>query len=1012
MARTTPTVRDGILGWRADGVQQPVAVDSAAWQSWLAQARSFAFASLSGSFTAHCAPSQRGGRYWRAYLRRHGVLYRAYLGRSEDLTLARLEAVAHQLAAQVAQRSLETASTAQTAPYAPPSDKGNPPRVAYSLPPDPLLVSRLSIPLRPQAVLQRPQLLEQLSAGVGRALTLVVAPAGFGKTTQLSVWALQAVQQGRPVAWASLERGDNDPVRFWSAVIGALQTAYPGFAQETLLALPALAQRPLEATVATLLRDLATVPHELVLVLDDYQVISEPAVHASLERLLDWLPPNLHLLLASRTIPPLHVARLRARGALAELRAVDLRLSPDEASAFLRRVMSCALPEAELVRVAAASEGWVAGLQLVALALREGANQQRLGALLTGNHQYLAAYFGEEVLQHVPAELQRFLLETAVLDRLCAPLCLAVTGTEQSAQLLERLEREQLFLLPLDEQQLWYRYHPLFAGFLRDQLARRFPERVAALAEAAARWFAANGMTTAAVEHAMAGACFGLAGELIAAHAEHWLNTGELHTVLTWIDALPEPSVANNPRLSLVHLCALLFAQRWDCVEARLRAAQLPGSAVVGETLLLHALATLLRGNSVAAETLLAQAEAQVPAHDAFVRRLLSMAQGATAWVSGDRTTAQELLAQLHYPALSGSAHQIALLALAHQAHFHAVAGELGLASLRFQQVLRGARSRTLGDDAPVNMATLGLAQLCYERNALADARSYARQAFDNGRRWDSPELFLAAALVLIRVALAQGAAQSARLLLREAEQPTRGRMLSPWARCTLALCHIQLALAEEELLVAAEWSALLAEELEQQPMSTVREQAITARAQVLLAQHQCEQALCLLVPARAAANQAGRVRNLVPILVWQAYAHEAQGERNAALAALRQAVELATPGCFVRSVLDAGAPIGALLQALAKQTDAPAYTYTLHEHWQAACARNVAPPLMLRERLSEREQQVLQLVADGASNQEVAQVLVVTLSTVKKHLSAIFQKLGVHSRTQAVALARHHRLL
>src|SRR5215218_5699061 len=426
---------------------------------------------------------------------------------------------------------------------------------------DVLLANKLHIPRARPGFVVRPRLVDRLAQAHGGELTLVCAPAGFGKTALLADWARR---DPRPVAWLSLDDADNDPVRFWRHVAAALDTLRPGVAQQVGALLQSLQPTSFEALVTTLVNELAGVAEEVVLVLDDYHLIQVPQVHQSLEFLLEHLPACLRLVVASRADPPLPLARLRARGPLAELRERDLRFTPQEAAALLRTAVGPELPEAAVAALVERTEGWVAGLQLAVLSLQGRADIAAFVEGFSGSHRYVLDYLTEEVLDRQPDHLLQFLLETSVLERVSGPLCDAVCGRADSQALLEQAERANLFLVPLDEVRGWWRYHHLFADLLRARLAREQPERLPELHRAAAAWCEQHGLVDDAVRHALAAGELAWVARLVEQHFEELLWRSEDATLRRWLEALPAELVRSRPRLCLAQAYGALLSGRLE----------------------------------------------------------------------------------------------------------------------------------------------------------------------------------------------------------------------------------------------------------------------------------------------------------------------------------------------------------------------------------------------------------------------------------------------------------------
>jgi LuxR family transcriptional regulator, maltose regulon positive regulatory protein len=563
MPRQTSQIRDAVLT-RHD-TADTLAVGSAAWYAWLDQASSFAFVGVQGNFTARKEQRERGGFYWRAYRTRGGKSYRAYLGRSDELTLARLEAAAAQLS-----------QAAAALPAAPTSG-------------DLLLSSKLALPRLRGRSIERPQLLRLLDAGAGGVLTLISAPAGFGKTTLLADWIglRRTALPEAPVAWLSLDQGDNDLATLARYLVAALRQLAPRapLHSPTLLQLP---QLPLPGALLTALaNDLAAAPPQSVLVLDDYHAITAPGAHEAVQFIVEHAPSTLHLAIAGRSEPPLRLQRLRARGLLTELRASQLRFSSAEAGAFLHDVMGLALAADEVERLTERTEGWAAGLQLAALAIHE---QAPLASLLSGGGQHVAAYLGSEVFERLPTHLQTFLLQTSILTRLCGPLCDAVVGLPGAASddaassysqlVLEQIERANLFLVPLDHERRWFRYHQLFAAMIRERLERgAAPQALALLHRRAAAWYERQRLSGEALEHALLGADWERAGRLLAGPGLELMLGGQAQAVLGWIRRVPAAEREAQASLGLLLALGELLCGEVSAPQALERAVQVLAGA-------------------------------------------------------------------------------------------------------------------------------------------------------------------------------------------------------------------------------------------------------------------------------------------------------------------------------------------------------------------------------------------------------------------------------------------------
>ncbi|HEV2654901.1 MAG TPA: hypothetical protein VGT82_08075, partial [Ktedonobacteraceae bacterium] len=591
MAHITPQLNDTILTLSKEG--RYISLGSMAWWQWLSDegTTTFRVKSAHGSFTAR--REQKGGScYWYAYRKHRGRLHKAYLGKSEELGQARLEDVAAQLTARMvalhpsnpAARVVLTEAQDTKAKGASPSayHKQAPatvllaaqhisdPLYAQDRLQSPLLATKFYLPPARSDLVARPRLIERLASGVQRKLTLVAAPAGFGKTTLLSSWQATA---RTPYAWLALDAGDNDPVRFWTYVAATLRDICPTVQEKMAPLLQMLPLPPIESLLTVLINECTA--RDSILILDDYHLIATQAIHDGMQFLLEHLPARMHMVLVSRSDPPLPLTKLRARGELTEIRAQDLRFTPDEATAFLNSVMGLQLSHAEVAALDAHTEGWAAGLQLAALSLQGRRNQagardpeeRDLIVSFTGNHRFILDYLTGEVLQQQPASVRAFLLSTSLLDRLNAQLCNALTGQEDGQVMLERLERANLFLIPLDEERRWYRYHHLFADFLRVRLQQEQPSLVPQLHIKAARWYEQHDLLTEAVEHALAAPDLTYAAQLLDKVSQLMHMRGEVMTFLHWLSQLPQEAIRARPELRLFQAAAYMAIGQLDTAE-------------------------------------------------------------------------------------------------------------------------------------------------------------------------------------------------------------------------------------------------------------------------------------------------------------------------------------------------------------------------------------------------------------------------------------------------------------
>jgi LuxR family maltose regulon positive regulatory protein len=906
--------------------------------------------------------------------------------------------------------------------------------------PEPLLETKLQPPPARPALVDRPRLLDHLARGLAGPLTLVAAPPGSGKSTLLAAWRDSPRGREAALAFVALDAADDDPPRFWTYVCAALARVRPGAADAALALLRAPQPPPMSAVLTALLNGLAG-GDDLILALDDYHTITAPAIHEGVAFLLDHLPPHLHLLLLTRLDPPLPLARLRARGYLTELRAADLRFSDEEAGAFLAGTMGLALGRDDVAALAGRTEGWIAGLQLAGLALRgrddPGAFVAAFARGAAGSQRYIFDYLLDEVVARQPADVQRFLLHTAVLDRLCGPLCdaLLAGGDEgppvggQGEALLARLEAANLFLVPLDEEGRWYRYHHLFADVLRVRLRRDRPELLPALHLRASRWFAAAGLVAEAVGHALAAGDAERAADLLRPIALAMALGGRHGELLPWFDRLPAGAVARRPGLGLAAAWAHFFAHRMaecdrqlDQVEAGARAAGDTG--MLGAALALRSHAARQGGDAATAIRTAREALALLPAGEMGQRRVAALALGIALRLAGDAPAAAAALAEARALARAGGEDPGLIFATNALAEVRTLQGALDEAVALFREGLAVAgeclRYYTLGGH-------LELGDVLRERDELDAAELHLRASLELAEETGRAPLVPRGYVALARVLRARGDEHDADAALESALALAAGsgnRSLLRYA----AAHRARLALARGDLAAPERWATEIAGVGEPPDIALpafAREAEGLTRARLHLARGSPGDALRLLADLAADAATAGRAGSLVEIHLLQALAREAAGDRRAALDALEHALLLGAPGGYVRVFADEGERVALLLREVAPTSAAAAHARrVLAASPTTESARVAAPPAtdmklgplhasVAEERdtpiepLSAREIEVLRLLVAGAANAVIARELSVSPFTVKRHVSSILGKLGAGSRTAAAARAR-----
>jgi LuxR family maltose regulon positive regulatory protein len=932
-----------------------------------------------------------------------------------------------------------------------------------------ILQTKLFVPGLHGRQISRPRLIRELDAALAGTLTLICAPAGFGKSTLLADWSQRTPYA---VAWLSLDDGDNDPARFWGYIVAALQTIDVALGHATLALLQSPNLLSPDLLLAPLLNELAARPERAVLILDDYDVIENGAIHHALLYLLEHLPPQLHIMLLSRADPPWPLARWRIQGRLAEVRADDLRFTADEAAAFLQEVMGLRLSTLDITALESRTEGWAAGLQLAALSLQGVEDRAGFITRFNGSNRYIIDYLTEEVLSRLPADVQSFLLQSSILTSLCGALCDAVVepvegSPAHSQAILEQLEHANLFLIPLDDERTWYRYHHLFADVLRHCLRRLQPARLTTLHRRASAWYEQQAHWPEAIHHAFSVADYEQAARLIERIGiELFAQTDIQHSLDRWLSMLPLELVAARPRLCLIHAW-LLFGhldmaaalRRVEEAEAALlhapsEVAARNGTPLEVATDSLAGEIAAMRAVVVAYTPMLAAEEALYQGRRALVelspgqatfRCIAALAMGMAHVRQGDVAAAEEVLAQATHLGQAAGNLYLYGVAVAHLIAMRRARGTLRLALATCQQAVDWIAQRRAFVYPTFGGLYLNLADLLRERNELEPALRYAKEAVAHSDQEINPGLFIISRLVLLRVLQAQGAWPQVWALVAEIEGlAKRHPQVIQSVLLGAMTAQFQVAEAATEagpsLAAALTW-AQTTEWQEGEIGPTFRfldfiyqyEHSRIARAQVLIAWAQrtgdrplLHETLAYLARQQQTAAAARLLWFQIKLLVLQALAHDALGNDTQAGAALTQALRLAQPEGYLRIFLDEGKAMRRLLLKLRAQLDATALQLYAEQVVQAFNAQrrpaqaslprlstSVTPTgAQLVEPLTARELEILHLVYEGLSNREIAAQLVVTLGTVKKHLNNIFGKLGATSRTQALVAARAHDLL
>jgi LuxR family transcriptional regulator, maltose regulon positive regulatory protein len=925
--------------------------------------------------------------------------------------------------------------------------------------PTPILTTKLYIPPPRQHAVLRPRLIEQLNAGLQRKLTLISAPAGFGKTTLVSTWIDGCDQQ---VAWLSLDEADSDPTRFLTYLVAALQSIAPSIGADGIAALQSPQPPPSEAILTTLLNDIATVPNTFILILDDYHMVDARSVDLALAFLLDHLPSQMHLIITTREDPQLPLARLRARGQLTEVRASDLRFTSAEAAAFLSQVMNLEISAEDVAALESRTEGWIAGLQLAALSMHGRDDIGQFVRAFAGDNRYIVDYLIEEVLQRQPETVRSFLLQTSILERLYGSLCDAVSGQQGGSARLEALHRGNFFVVPLDDRRQWYRYHHLFADVLATHLREEQPDLVATLHRRASAWYEQHGEAADAIRHALAAQDFARAADLVELALPAMSRRRQEATLLGWLMALPDEVLHVRPVLGVAYAHLLLASGTFEGANERLLSAEQwlekaadrrarPGTPPAEMVVVDDQAFRRLPGMIAIARAGMALAGGDVPATLTYAKQALDLAPeddhhtrggaagflGLACWTRGDLAAAYRTYAE-------GMASLQKAGNIADAINGAITLGAIRIAQGRLREAMRTyerALQLANAQSAPLLRGPadiyVGMSELERERNDLPAATQHLLRSRELGEHAGFPQNRYRWRVAMARIREAEGDLASALELLDEAEHLYMSDF-SPNVRPIAAL-KTRVWLAQGRLAEALDWvreQGLSAHD----ELSYPREFEHITLARVLLAQYTSNHAeasildaLGLLKRLLQVAEAGERTGSIIEILKLQALAHQMQGDIPAALMPLERALTLAEREGYIRMFVDEGPEMAHLLSAAAAKGMMPGYIEKILAAFPepdkdirgqgnkeigsvsvSPVSRSPGLPVAqsLVEPLSERELDVLRLLRTDLSGPDIARELMVSLNTLRTHTKNIYDKLGVNNRRAAVHRAEELKLV
>ncbi len=888
-----------------------------------------------------------------------------------------------------------------------------------------LLSTKFFVPPVRATLISRPRLLERLARGLDGPLTLISAPAGYGKTTLFSEWRT-GPGASIPLAWLSLDVEDNDPLRFYLYLLACLDAILPGVAQDLLPLLQSPEPPHYEAVLTPLANALAENKQDFLLVLDDFHVIEASAIHAGLTFLLGHLPPSMHLAILSRTDPPLPLARLRARNQIFEIREADLRFTPDEATVFLNEGMGLSLSAEELAALESRTEGWIAGLQLAALSMQNCKDIHGFVAAFTGSHHYVMDYLVEEVLKLQSEKVSAFLLQTSILDRLCGSLCEAVVAADTAGPVdgqgtLETLEGMNLFLIPLDDERRWYRYHHLFADVLRKRLEQNYPGSLPRLHQRASVWLEQNGLVPEAIRHSLTAGDQDRVIQLIERNGPLLLISGELNALSNWIKAVESRSQM-HPWIHIIKAWLFILTGQPERAEEVLQIAEklispletdiqiniMQGAIATGRSYRSHMI-----GDTDRTATFARQAIEYLPDIDIVSRSIRSIATtllGEACLMNGELEEARQACTEAkELGQAAGDVHVVMVvncalgrifmeLGLLHQA------ADIYTETLQIATRPDGRKSVTAGE------VYAELSQVSYEWNNLEAALEQVHSCIALCRQWGYQAFQATGSMVLARLEHVRGNAVTAVEHMNIAEKLTKEHHFAfkyiVRIKCALVCLWIAQGNLEKASHIVHESGITINDEI-----PYLREPEFLALLHLLLAQGNYDAAMLLSKRLLQKAEAGKRSRRVIEVLVLQALIFQGRKETEQALVVLKRALSLAKPERYTRTFVDEGEPMARLLHLARSRQIETEYVTDLLSVIEKAAGKTQPLSQLLIKPLTLREIEVLRLIEAGCSNQDIADQLFISIPTVKRHISNIYGKLGVESRTQALAIGKELKI-
>jgi LuxR family maltose regulon positive regulatory protein len=895
----------------------------------------------------------------------------------------------------------------------------------------PILITKLFIPPTRPKLVHRPDLIKRLNNSLDCKLTLLSAPAGFGKTTLISHWVekLGDIKEidGKSiqVAWLSLDRDDNDPVRFITYFIAALHQIKAfdtGLGQGALSMLQSPQPPPASTVLISLINDLAAIPEKIIFILDDYHLIEAELIHQAITFLLENLPPQFHLVIATRQDPYLALGRLRARAQMTELRAADLRFTSSEAADFLNLVMGLNLSSEDIAELETRTEGWIAGLQLAAISMRGYEDRANFIKSFTGGHRLVLDFLIEEVLCQQPENIQNFLLQTAVLDRMTGSLCDALTGQENGQETLEMLDRANLFIISLDEERRWYRYHHLFADLLRQRRRQTQQEDLSILHIKAGEWFRNQGLIREAIKHSLNGRDYQSAAELIKTMAIDIIQQGAHTTVVEWINVLPDEFVKTHPYLCVLHAWALQLTGELKTGEDRLIDAENAlgsqnyqadetNDSIRGLIHSRRAYSSFMIGDHDHAISHAKQALDQLPKNAMLIKAQTALYLGVAYRYMGQLRPALDVYNEILPTVQNMGGNSTAVLCYLHMGDLHSEMAELPRAKEIYEDALIFSEQRIGRPEMPyTGYVYVSIGRILRQWNQLEEAYRFTTKGLALCRDWNVTDILAFSCLELAYLHQTLGNGNEARTFLQEAIHVFDG--ISSWGGKIAAAHRVKFDLARGDIESAESWAQTNDLDIDGK-FEYYREIEYLVLARVLIAQKRYKEAHTVIERICRKAQEIEKRQTELDGLILLSLVYSAQGETDQALGHLEKALSIGEPGEYIRIFVDEGPPMAQLLYEALNRGIAPEYiqqllaAFPFAKSEEAVSTTSQVDQSGLIEPLSEREVEVLQLIAKGLTNQAIAERLVLSLHTIKAHTRNIYGKLAVNSRTQAVDRSR-----